>query len=119
MTTVTYTTLDQRAVVQHRDATVAVYASVFTEPPYSDTAEQITAFGEDLVSHAGQPGFTCVTAWNGQQLVGFEYAITMAGSRWFRRAAEPPPDFLAGVDRCFILEWAVLQSWRGAASARS
>ncbi|MDI1463357.1 GNAT family N-acetyltransferase [Catellatospora sp. KI3] len=113
MTPITYETLDQWAVAQNRDAIVAVYASVFTEPPYFDTPEQIATFGDDLLSHASLPGFRCVVACHGQELVGFEYAITMEGSRWFRRAAAPPPDFLAGVDRCFILEWAVLQAWRG------
>jgi ribosomal protein S18 acetylase RimI-like enzyme len=100
-------------VATHLTAITDLYGAVFTEPPYAETPDQIRHFAAELLALSERGDFDCITAWHEDELVGFIYAITQPGDRWFTRATTPIPRHLAGIDRCFIIDWGVRADRRG------
>ncbi|MBF9130549.1 GNAT family N-acetyltransferase [Plantactinospora sp. S1510] len=58
-----------------RDQLVETYAAVFCAPPWNESAERATRFGDLLVGWAGQPGFVAVLVGNGGTVTGFALGL--------------------------------------------
>jgi hypothetical protein len=55
----------------------AVYAEVFSLPPYSEGLELADEFLDRLAEESKRPGFSLVAACGGGRLLGFAYGYTM------------------------------------------
>lgn len=108
------------ACTEPGQAVVDVYREVFAEPPYEEGERDVALFERRVQAHARRPRFTCLTAVDGDHMVGFSYGFV-----WFT-AAPPSPWYaqLAAalgaplVDRHLrgtleVRELAVRAAWRG------
>ncbi|MGW6616953.1 GNAT family N-acetyltransferase [Streptomyces erythrochromogenes] len=101
-----------------------VYADAFAEPPYGETAEDVTAAFRGFRSRVGRPGFRAALARTGDgEPVGMAYGHPVpADTRWWDELTEPVSADMRREDghRTFgLLELAVRGPWRGRGVARS
>src|SRR5687768_15632607 len=69
----------------------ALYAAVFSEPPYNEGPEMPAKFVEWITGESGFPGFDLVAAFAADKLVGFAYGYTMPPGEWWHRTGTPAP----------------------------
>lgn len=101
-----------------RDDLLDVYAEVRAPllhlPNYA-----ITTFGERLDRHGGEPGFTAVLAYNGDQPVGYAYANTIEhADRYWQRTTPPPAERYTRRPALAVKEIGVTPAWRKTGTAR-
>lgn len=91
----------------------AVYAAVFSLPPYNEGPEMPAAFVAWITAESRLPGFDLVGAFTENELVGFAYGYTMPPGQWWRRTGTPAPDGVKENAKFAVMEWAVLPGYRG------
>ena len=99
----------------------AVYAGVFSLPPYNEGLELADEFLDRLAEDSKRPGFSLVAACGGGRplgLVGFAYGYTMPAGEWWDGTDCPPPEEVKAADKIAVMEWAVLPDRRGAGIGR-
>jgi GNAT superfamily N-acetyltransferase len=76
-------------VSQFRDQILTVYSAVFSQPPYNETAEQITDYAGLFDKVSTRAGFRCVVALAGHRLTGFAYGYRgEPGHSWYDMVGE-------------------------------
>lgn len=96
----------------------AVYAEVFSLPPYNEGPEMADEFLGRLAEESKRPGFGLVAAYDGGRLLGFAYGYTMPAGKWWHGTDCPAPDKVKTADKFAVIEWAVLPDQRGAGIGR-
>ncbi|MEU9337809.1 GNAT family N-acetyltransferase [Streptomyces sp. NPDC048290] len=109
----TFTTLEHM-----RGDLIDVYAEVRAPllhlPNYA-----VTAFGERLDRHGGEPGFTAVLAYADGLPVGYAYGNTIRhGDRYWQRTSPQPADKYTKRPAIAMKEIGVRPAWRGSGTAR-
>jgi GNAT superfamily N-acetyltransferase len=107
-----YQVLDGDAARPLLSAMVDLYAAVYAAPPYHEGPDDVARYAKTLPGELEQPGFTLVTAHDGDRLVGVAYGWTMAAGRWWRNTLEAPPMF-AAQEKFAVMEWQVHADYRG------
>lgn len=109
----TYTTLeDVRGDLL--DVYAAVRAPLLHLPNYA-----ITAFGERLDRHAGEPGFMAVLAYADGQPVGYAYGNRIEhGDRYWQRTSPMPAEKFTEHPVLALKEIGVREAWRKTGTAR-
>jgi hypothetical protein len=92
----------------------AVYAEVFSLPPYNEGPELADEFVDRLAEDSRRPGFSLVAACGGGKLLGFAYGSTMPAGEWWDGTDGPAPEEAKAADKLAVIEWAVLPDRRGA-----
>ncbi|MFC9592279.1 GNAT family N-acetyltransferase [Streptomyces sp. NPDC056944] len=115
--------MDGPAAVRAGDAFRLIYAEVFAEPPYHETADGIAAAFRRFPAQAGRAGFRAALARSEDgEAVGMAYGWPLAPDTvWWDELAEPVPDAVRREDghRTFgLMELAVRGPWRGRGVAR-
>ncbi|GHF43942.1 hypothetical protein GCM10010218_26550 [Streptomyces mashuensis] len=110
--------MDGSAAAAAEDAFRLVYAEVFAEPPYRESAADVSAACRRFRTLARKPVFRAVLARAGDgEPVGMAYGHLLGpATRWWAQLTEPVPDDLSREDghRTFgLLELAVRGAWRG------
>ena len=96
----------------------AVYAEVFSLPPYNEGPELAEEFLDRLAEESKRPGFSLVAACGCGRLVGFAYGYTMPAGEWWDGTDRPAPEEVKAADKLAVIEWAVLPERRGAGVGR-
>ena len=96
----------------------AVYAEVFSLPPYNEGPELADEFLDQLAAESKRPGFSLVAACGGGRLLGFAYGYTMPAGEWWDGTDRPAPEEVKAADKLAVIEWAVLPDRRGAGVGR-
>jgi len=96
----------------------AVYARVFSLPPYNEGPEMADEFLDRLGEESTLPGFSLVAAYGGGRLLGFAYGYTMPAGQWWDGTDRPAPEEVKAADKIAVIEWAVLPDRRGAGIGR-
>ena len=96
----------------------AVYAEVFSLPPYNEGPELADEFLERLAEDSRRPGFSLVAACGGGKLLGFAYGYTMPAGEWWDGTDRPAPEQVQAADKLAVIEWAVLPDRRRAGIGR-
>lgn len=79
----------------------------------------ITAFGERLVRHANEPGFTAVLAYAEGEPVGYAYGNRIEhADRYWQRTTPTPSDTYTAHSVLALKELGVRQGWRKTGTAR-
>ncbi|MFF8958756.1 GNAT family N-acetyltransferase [Streptomyces sp. NPDC014894] len=115
--TITVERMDAAGAVRVEGELRRVYAEVFAEPPYEETAEGVEAGLRRFHGKAGEPGFRAALARDGDgEPVGMAYGYALgARNDWWDRMVEPVPEALSREDggRTFgLMELAVRARWR-------
>jgi GNAT superfamily N-acetyltransferase len=97
---------------------VELYGEAYTDPPYSETAEQVTAYRDRLANEIQLPGFDAVVADADDEIVGFAYGYTFDRNRWWQ-GADPEPADLRGQPKFAVMEWVVAKVERGRGTGRA
>ncbi|MET9994262.1 GNAT family N-acetyltransferase [Streptomyces mutabilis] len=109
----TFTTLDT-ARGDLLDVYADVRAPLLHLPNYA-----VTAFGERLDRHGGEPGFTAVLAYADEHPVGYAYANTIErGDRYWQRTSPAPADKYTERPAVALKEIGVRPAWRKTGTAR-
>lgn len=109
----TFTTLDPV-----RSDLLDVYAEV-RAPMLHLPNYAITAFGERLDRHSGEPGFTAVLAYADGHPVGYAYGNTIEhGDRYWQRTSPAPADTYTERPAVALKEIGVRPAWRKTGTAR-
>ncbi|WP_217141372.1 GNAT family N-acetyltransferase [Streptomyces sp. AC627_RSS907] len=109
----TFTTLDT-ARGDLLDVYADVRAPLLHLPNYA-----VTAFGERLDRHGGEPGFTAVLAYADEHPVGYAYANTIEqGDRYWQRTSPAPADTYTERPAVALKEIGVRPAWRKTGTAR-
>ncbi|WP_370420827.1 GNAT family N-acetyltransferase [Streptomyces sp. QH1-20] len=121
--TVTVEPVDGRAAAQVEDAFQFVYAEVFAEPPYRETAADVKATFRRFRSQTRQHTFRGALAHTGTgEPVGIAYGYNLGPTTgWWDQLTAPVPDEMRREDghRTFgLMELAVRAPWRGRGIAR-
>ena len=116
--------LDEISLSVHRAGTAgdystqvrSIYASVYAEPPYCETAREVDDFISSFPNRQAQPGFRLVLAWCRSQPIGLAFGHDLrAGTKWWTgsRSSVPEEIALEYPGRTFaVIELAVMQSYR-------
>ncbi len=79
----------------------------------------VTAFGERLDRHGGEPGFMAVVGYAGEQPIGYAYANTIGhGDRYWQRTSPAPGEQYTAASAIALKELGVHPAWRGTGTAR-
>ncbi|MFJ4567626.1 GNAT family N-acetyltransferase [Streptomyces caelestis] len=79
----------------------------------------VTAFGERLDRHSGEPGFVAILAYAGDQPIGYAYANRIEhGDRYWQRTTPAPSDVYTAQPAVALKEIGVRPAWRGTGTAR-
>ncbi|MFJ9864543.1 GNAT family N-acetyltransferase [Streptomyces sp. NPDC101165] len=79
----------------------------------------VTAFGERLDRHSGEPGFTAVLAYTDGHPIGYAYGNTIEhGDRYWQRTTPEPKDEYTEHPAMALKEIGVRPAWRGTGTAR-
>lgn len=79
----------------------------------------VTAFGERLDRHSGEPGFTAVLAYAEGHPIGYAYGNTIRrGNRYWQRTTPAPADEFTERPAMALKEIGVRTRWRGTGTAR-
>lgn len=121
--TVTVERMDGSAAAQAVDAFRLVYADVFAEPPYNETADDVTAAFRRFRLQTRKPAFRgAVARTEDGEPVGMAYGWPVeSDTTWWDELTEPVPDDMRREDghRTFgLMELAVRAPWRGQGVAR-
>ncbi|MFD3493870.1 GNAT family N-acetyltransferase [Streptomyces sp. NPDC058690] len=111
------------AAAQAEDAFRLVYADVFAEPPYNETADDVAATFRHFRRQTRKPTFRAALARTEDgEPVGMSYGHPVEpDTRWWDELTEPVPDDMRREDghRTFgLMELAVRGPWRGQGVAR-
>lgn len=117
------TRMDGAAAVEVQDAFRLVYAEVFAEPPYGESADDVAAALRRFPVQARKGGFRAALARaGGGEPVGMAYGFLLRPDTvWWDELTEPVPDGMRREDghRTFgLMELAVRGPWRGQGVAR-
>jgi ribosomal protein S18 acetylase RimI-like enzyme len=98
----------------------AVYAAVFSRPPYNEGSEMWEKFTGWVRDESQEPGFDMVVAGpdGGGDPVGFAYGYRQPPGKWWRGADQPAPAEVKHGSTFAVMEWAVLPDHRGAGIGR-
>jgi ribosomal protein S18 acetylase RimI-like enzyme len=115
--------LDGPASAQAEDAFRLAYAEAFSEPPYNEIADDVTATFRRFRSQTRKATFRAVLARTEDgEPVGMAYGYPLGPTtRWWDQLTEPVPDEMRREDghRTFgLMELAVRGPWRGQGIAR-
>ncbi|MDT0342074.1 GNAT family N-acetyltransferase [Streptomyces litchfieldiae] len=115
--------MDGPSAARAEDAFRLVYAEVFAEPPYHETAADVAAAFRRFHSGTRRGGFRAALARTADgEPVGIAYGYLLDPSTaWWDELTEPVPDDMRREDghRTFgLMELAVCRPWRGQGIAR-
>ncbi|WDV51728.1 GNAT family N-acetyltransferase [Streptomyces coeruleorubidus] len=115
--------MDGSAAAQTEDAFRLIYADVFAQPPYNETAEDVSATFRRFRSQIRKRTFRAALARTGDgEPVGLAYGHAVEPDTvWWDELTEPVPDDMRREDghRTFgLMELAVRGPWRGQGVAR-
>lgn len=91
----------------------AVYAAVFSQPPYNEGPEMADKFVGWVRDESTEPGFDFVEAVDAGVPVGFAYGYAQPAGKWWRGADRPAPAEVKAGPTFAVMEWAVLPDRRG------
>jgi ribosomal protein S18 acetylase RimI-like enzyme len=81
--------------VRMLDAVRPIYADVYAEPPYGETAADVDDFARDWPRRASQPGFRLAVAYDGDQPIGFSFGHRLpADTAWWSGVLDDVPSDL-------------------------
>ncbi|UQU67423.1 GNAT family N-acetyltransferase [Couchioplanes caeruleus] len=92
---------------------VDLYAVVYAEPPYNEGLEQVDRFRTSLLEESRRPGFTLITAKDGDTLIGASYGWIMPAGTWWSNASRPAPAEIVDAAKFAVMEWIVTPRRRG------
>ncbi|MFC9426894.1 GNAT family N-acetyltransferase [Streptomyces sp. NPDC056987] len=79
----------------------------------------VTAFGERLDRHGGEPGFVAVLGYADGHPIGYAYGNTIEhGDRYWQRTTPAPADEYTAHPAVALKEIGVRAAWRGTGTAR-
>ncbi|WP_330331047.1 GNAT family N-acetyltransferase [Streptomyces sp. NBC_00536] len=115
--------MDGSAAVRAEDAFKVIYAEVFAEPPYNETADDVDAAFRRFHVQARIPGFRAALARSAEgEPIGMAYGHPLQPDAvWWDELTEPVSDEMRREDgrRTFgLFELAVRGPWRGQGVAR-
>lgn len=113
MSIVAYRRMTPAQALHHVLDLRAVYAAVFSLPPYNEGPQMPAKFVEWITGESQLPGFDLVAAYTADGLVGFAYGYTMPPGQWWHRTGTPAPDGVKASEKFAVMEWAVLPGHRG------
>lgn len=121
--TITVERMGGSAAALAEDAFGLVYADVFAEPPYNETADDVAATFRHFRCQTRKPTFRAALAHTeGGEPVGMAYGYPVEpDTRWWDELTEPVPEDMRREDghRTFgLMELAVRGPWRGQGVAR-
>jgi ribosomal protein S18 acetylase RimI-like enzyme len=90
----------------------AVYAAVFSQPPYNEGPEMADKFVGWVAAEFTEPGFTFVEAVESGTVVGFAYGYRQPAGEWWRGADLPASEEVRPNPTFAVMEWAVLPDRR-------
>lgn len=97
----------------------AIYAAVFSLPPYNEGPEMADKFVGWVRDESAEPGFDFIEAVEYGVSIGFAYGYAQPTGKWWRGADKPaPPEVRAGPTFA-VMEWAVLPDQRGKGIGRA
>ncbi|MGW2779548.1 GNAT family N-acetyltransferase [Streptomyces olivaceoviridis] len=80
---------------------------------------QVTAFGERLDRHGGEPGFEAVLAYADGHAIGYAYGNRIGhGDRYWQRTSPTPAEEYTSGPAFALKEIGVRPAWRGTGTAR-
>ena len=91
----------------------AVYAAVFSQPPYNEGPEMHDRLVGWVRDESDQPGFDLVEAVDDGRTVGFAYGYARPAGEWWRGADKPAPAEVKAGPTFAVMEWAVLPEHQG------
>ncbi|MGH2732091.1 MAG: GNAT family N-acetyltransferase [Actinomycetota bacterium] len=91
----------------------AVYAEVFSLPPYNEGPEMADELLGRLAEESKLPGFSLVAVYESGRLLGFAYGYTMPAGKWWNGTDRPVPEGVKAADKFAVMEWAVVADRRG------
>jgi GNAT superfamily N-acetyltransferase len=97
----------------------AVYAAVFSEPPYNEGPEMVERFVGWVRDESTEAGFAFVEAVEYGVVVGFAYGYQQSAGKWWRDADQPAPAEVRLGPTFAVMEWAVLPDRRGKGVGRA
>jgi ribosomal protein S18 acetylase RimI-like enzyme len=117
-------------VIKHRHLTAAdanshveqfkaIYAAVFSQPPYNEGPDMHDRFVEWVRHDSTEPGFDFVAATEYGVPVGFAYGYAQPAGKWWRGADRPAPAEVTVGPTFAVMEWAVLPDRRGKGIGRA
>ena len=116
--------LDEISLSIHRAGTAgaqltsvrSIYASVYAEPPYCETPEDVDDFVSSFPSRQAQPGFRLVVAWCRSQPIGLAFGHDLkVGTKWWTGSFSTVPEETAREypgQTFAVIELAVLKPYR-------
>jgi GNAT superfamily N-acetyltransferase len=97
----------------------AIYATVFSQPPYNEGPEMADKFVDWMRDESTEQGFEFVEAVEYGVPIGFAYGYTQPAGKWWRGADKPAPDEVKAGQTFAVVEWAVLPDRRGKGVGRA
>jgi ribosomal protein S18 acetylase RimI-like enzyme len=97
----------------------AVYAAVFSQPPYNEGPEMADKFVGWVRDESAEPGFDFVEASALGVVIGFAYGYQQRPGKWWRGADRPAPAEVTAGPTFAVMEWAVLPDHRGQGVGRA
>lgn len=104
---VTYSHHDGESAASVIPDLVHLYAVVYAEPPYSEGPDEVNRFRSSIGEETTRPGFSLITAHDGENLVGAAYGWTMRAGAWWTRADRDAPAEIRDAIKLAIMEWIV------------
>lgn len=110
---------DGRAALDLLDELADLYVQVYAEPPYDSARKYSRArFVQRTRQQAVASGFTLITAWRSDALVGFAFGFAMPPGTWWGNASSPPPEVLEA-PKVAVIELIVSKAERGRGIGRA
>jgi GNAT superfamily N-acetyltransferase len=97
----------------------AIYAAVFSQPPYNEGPEMHDRFVGWVRDESTEPGFDFVEAVEYGVSVGFAYGYRQPAGKWWRGADKPAPAEVKTGPTFAVMDWAVLPDRRGKGIGRA
>jgi len=97
----------------------AIYAAVFSQPPYNEGPEMAGKFVSWVRDESTEPGFDFIQAVDDGEVVGFAYGYQQPAGKWWRGADKPAPADVKTGPTFAVMEWAVLPNRRGQGIGRT
>jgi ribosomal protein S18 acetylase RimI-like enzyme len=97
----------------------AIYAAVFSRPPYNKGPEMADKFVEWVRQESTEPGFDFVQAVEYGVAIGFAYGYSRPAGRWWAGADRPAPAQVQAGPTFTVMDWAVLPDRRGKGVGRA
>lgn len=105
--------VDRQTALEALGEIADLYEQVYAEPPYKAADKYSRArFLQRTRDQAVASGFKLITAWCGDELVGFTFGFTMPPGAWWKNASKPAAEVLEA-DKFAVVELVVSKTERG------